>query len=183
MAEPYYLVRSHGLLVTLQKAEYQDNLIPAILHEFVTHRQFGCGVQEKHKDGSPHVHLVLWCAEPFTWVKANIKEQTRCSMVHLKPLYTYYAAIEASAYLCKQEVPQVWAIEQPLADKVKKDIRRECVAYLTRQKNGNARMAANAQLHRVEKTWFPPSSTSELELMREVWASSSSEEAPQISDQ
>jgi len=181
--EPCYIARSHGLLVTLHRTSYRDDFIPKILHEFVVHRQFGCGVEEVHQDGALHVHLVLWCDKPFTWVKANIHEQTGCPKIHLKPLYTYFAAIEACAYLCKQRVPHVWSPDEAITAKVKKDITMECSQYQARQNTIKGLKVATEQLRRVEKVWCKPRPRSELRLVRELWDPSSSEESSQPSDQ
>lgn len=165
------MCRSRGLLVTLHRTTYREHFIPSILHEFVTSRQFGCGVEEKHENNAIHVHLVLWCNDPFTWVKENIKEQTGCPKVYMVPLHTYFSAIEASAYLCKQKVPQVWAVGPEVLASVKKNIVAECLAFRTRQNTPKGYKAATAQLQRVERKWFPTPKLSEEQLAQQLFGS------------
>lgn len=146
-------------------------MIPKVLHEHVVHRAFGAGVEESLDHPFHHVHILVWCEKPFTWVKTNLQDQLGYQALNMKPIYTYYGAVEACSYLCKERLPQLWSVNEAVSQQLKKDIRSVCIAYRQRQIHPTHLKRATEQLHRIEQKWFPEPNLNESQLAQELFGS------------
>lgn len=161
---------SYGCLITIHGVKYKHDMIPKILHEYVSERQFGAGVTEYGPNNKVHTHILLWCQARFTWVRQNVLSQLEVSSCHIQAVYTYEQAISTCAYLCKERVPQIWSIDAQTTESVKRHIRSECIAFRARQNTGPGEKFARKQLNRVEAKWFTSHMT-EKQLADELWGS------------
>lgn len=111
-------------------------------------------VNEQHRDSAySHTHLVVMSSEKHTYRAKEIAEFFGhwCNIQPLRKLQDVYLSM---AYLCKHNMPVVWAVSQSRTQLIKEHVLSALKSYIRRSPK-SAKVYLVPQLTRLEAAWTP----------------------------